>query len=248
MWNDRFSEDRDTLLNELGKDLKYIVDIGVDRKTSEQSVKLSYMNDYVYSVVGVHPHDAANMTEDDFEKITSLAYMDKVVAIGEVGLDYYRDLSPRDVQKIVFARFLNLAKSVKLPVVVHVRDAYDEAIDIIQTEGLSVERGVIHSFMSNYEDARTFLDMGMYLGIGGPLTFKKNHELRDTIKKVPIERIVTETDCPYLTPAPKRGHRNEPGFVRYVVDKIAEIKDLPKMDVQECLCENAVELFTLPKC
>ncbi|MFP4461356.1 MAG: TatD family hydrolase [Thermotogota bacterium] len=248
LWDERFNEDRQDILKSLGGKLKYIVEIGVNLYTSQKAVSLAYKNERVFAVVGVHPHDAKELDEELFKKITVLSKMDRVVGIGEIGLDFYKNYSPPESQKKCFLKFLNFASEVNLPIVLHIRDAYEQVIDIIKAEGVPKAGGVVHSFLSDYKNAKEFLDLNLFLGIGGPVTFKKNSSLRDTLKKIPIERILIETDCPYLTPVPKRGHRNQPAYVEYVAQEISKTKNIPILDVEEILCENAIALFGLPKC
>lgn len=248
LWDERFDEDRQEILDSLGGKLKYIIEIGVDSETSQKALSLAYKNDRVFAVVGVHPHDAKYLTDDVFKSITSLSKMDKVVGIGEIGLDFCKNYSSEEKQKECFIRFLNFAKESNIPIVLHIRDAYEQVIEILKTEGVPKAGGVVHSFLSNYNHAKQFLDLNLFLGIGGPITFKKNSSLRDTLKKIPIEKILLETDCPYLTPVPKRGHRNEPSYVEYVAQEISKTKNIPKLDMEEILCENATTLFGLPKC
>jgi len=248
LWDERFNEDRQEILDSLGGKLKYIIEIGVDSETSQKALSLAYKNERVFAVVGVHPHDAKKLTESVFKTITDLSKMDKVVGIGEIGLDFYKNYSPEDKQKQCFIRFLNFAKETNFPIVLHIRDAYEQVLDILKIVGVPKAGGVVHSFLSNYNHAKQFLDLNLLLGIGGPITFKKNASLRDTLKKIPIEKILLETDCPYLTPVPKRGHRNEPAYVEYIAQEISKTKNLPILDVEEVLCENATTLFGLPKC
>ncbi len=248
LWDEQFNDDRHEILASLGKELKYIIDIGVNTATSEQAVSLAYQNERVFAVVGVHPHDSKELNNQVFERIRELSKMDRVVGIGEIGLDFYKNYSTPEVQKGCFIRFLRYAIEVNLPIVLHIRDAYEKVIDILKTEGIPKAGGVVHSFLSTEHHARQFIDLNLYLGIGGPITFKKNQDLRETIKKIPVENLIIETDCPYLTPVPKRGHRNEPAFVQYVAQEISKIKKIPIIDLEELLCENAADLFALPKC
>ena len=248
LWDERFNNDRQDIIASLGGELKYIVEIGVDSSTSEKAVQLAYKNERVFAVVGVHPHDAKTMNDVEFEKIQNFSKMNKVVGIGEIGLDYYKNYSPVDAQKRCFIKYLNFASEINLPIVLHIRDAYEQVLDILKIEGIPKAGGVVHSFLSDTNHAKKFLDLNLFLGIGGPITFKKNQSLRDTLKKTPMERIVIETDCPYLTPVPKRGHRNEPSYVKYVAQEIAKTKNIPVLDAEEILCENAVALFSLPEC
>ncbi len=248
LWDERFDEDRQEILDSLGGKLKFIIEIGVDAQTSQKAVSLAYKNERVFAVVGVHPHDAKDLTDNLFKTITDLSKMNKVVGIGEIGLDFYKNYSSEDKQKQCFVRFLNYAKEVNLPIVLHIRDAYEQIVEILRIEGVPKAGGVVHSFLSNYKHAKQFLDLNLFLGFGGPITFKKNTSLRDTLKKLPIEKILIETDCPYLTPVPRRGHRNEPSYVEYVAQEISKTKNIPILDVEEVLCENATTLFGLPKC
>ncbi|MDN5359497.1 MAG: TatD DNase family protein [Thermotogaceae bacterium] len=248
LWDEQFDKDRKEILDSLGGKLKYIIEIGVDSKTSQKAVTLAYKNERVFAVVGVHPHDAKHLTEDVFKLVTDLSKMDKVVGIGEIGLDFYKNYSSEEKQRKCFIRFLNYARESNLPVVLHVRDAYEHVLDILNTEGIPKAGGVVHSFLSSYNHAKKFLDLNLFLGIGGPITFKKNSSLRDTLKKIPIEKILLETDCPYLTPVPKRGHRNDPAYVEYVAQEISKTKNIPILDVEEILYENTTTLFGLPKC
>jgi TatD DNase family protein len=172
--------------------------------------------------------------------------LDRVVGIGEIGLDFYRNPIPVEDQERCFVRFVELAKEINKPIILHIRDAYAEVIEILRKVGIPKAGGVVHSFLSNYEDARKFMDMGLHIGIGGPLTFKKNDPLRETVKRIPIEKIVSETDCPYLTPAPYRGKRNQPLYVQFVVEAISTLKQLSPAATREILCQNAVKLFSLP--
>ena len=248
LWDERFNHDRQDIIASLGGELKYIVEIGVDFPTSEKAVQLAYKNERVIAVVGVHPHDAKSINDTEFEGFKKLSKMNKVVGIGEIGLDFFKNYSPVDLQKKCFIKFLNFATEINLPIVLHIRDAYSQVLDILKYEGIPKAGGVVHSFLSDANHAKQFLDLNLFIGIGGPITFKKNQSLRDTLRKIPIERIVIETDCPYLTPVPKRGHRNEPAYVKFIAQEIAKTKNIPVLDVEEILCENAVALFSLPEC
>src|SRR6056297_2663689 len=205
LWDERFNNDRQDIIASLGGELKYIVEIGIDSQTSEKAVQLAYKNERVFAAVGIHPHDAKHLNALEFNKIKGLAKMNKVVAIGEIGLDFFKNYSSVVDQKKCFIKFLNFAIEINLPIILHIRDAYDEVLDILKTEGIPKAGGVVHSFLSDVRHAKAFLELNLFLGIGGPVTFKKNNELRNMLKNIPIEKIVIETDCPYLTPVPKRG-------------------------------------------
>jgi TatD DNase family protein len=182
-----------------------VITIGVDLRSSEVAVSLAKRHHTIWAAVGVHPHDAKTLDQSVLSRLETLAKAPKVVAIGEIGLDYYRDLSPRAVQRRAFEAQIELARKSKLP----------------------------------------FLALGFYLGIGGPVTFNKNRILQEAVKEIPLERIILETDCPYLTPVPYRGKRNEPAYVRYVAEKVAELKGISVEKVKERTTNNAVSLFAL---
>ncbi|HPE67935.1 MAG TPA: TatD family hydrolase [Thermotogota bacterium] len=247
LWDKRFHPDRKQILDGFAQqDMLCIVEVGVNLETSRESVRLAYSHERVFAAVGTHPHDAAGMTEEHLEQIHSLCRMDRCVAIGEIGLDFYRNLSPQPIQKQWFVRQLQLAIAQDLPVILHVRDAYPQVLEILRQEGIPRAGGVVHSFFADRATARSFLELGMHLGISGPVTFPKNPQLRELVAFVPLERLLSETDCPYLTPHPHRGKRNEPAFVRLVVETIAEQKKLPFETVANRLSQNALSLFSIP--
>lgn len=219
-----------------------IITIGADLRSSREAVRLAGRHRGIWATVGVHPHDAKTVTPDVLGELEQLAK--HAVAVGEIGLDYYRDLSPRDVQRQVFAEQLALARSLDLPVAIHNRESTDDLLAILR-EVVGPHRGVIHSFLGDRALAETFLEMGFRLGIGGPITFPKNGALRDAVQSISLDRILLETDCPYLTPVPYRGRRNEPVYVRYVAEAVAEIKGLAIEDVTRQTAENTERLFRL---
>jgi TatD DNase family protein len=200
----------------------------------------------VYATVGMHPHDAKDVGEDEMTGLGQLAANGKVVAIGETGLDYYYDHSPREVQRKVFSRFIHLARQTGLPIVVHEREAAREAAELLNSEGGGSLRGVIHCFTGDDAAAARYLDMGFYLSFTGIITFKNADALRDVVRKVPLERMLVETDSPYLTPVPHRGKRNEPAYVRLVAETIARIKNLSLEQVAAVTKANTRALFHLP--
>ncbi len=246
LWDESFKDDRKDIISSLGSELNYVIEVGVDLETSEMSVSLAYQSQNVFASVGFHPHDAQELTDESFKRISELSQMDRVVAIGEIGLDFYRNLSSVESQKICFVKHLELAKKINKPIILHIRDAYSDTIKILKETGIPLAGGVVHSFLSDYRDAKQFIDMGLAIGIGGPLTFKKNEGLRETVKKIPLHNIVSETDCPYLTPAPFRGKRNQPSYVKYVVEAISKLKKISLKETQEILYNNAVRLFLRP--
>ncbi|HHR86015.1 MAG TPA: TatD family deoxyribonuclease, partial [Candidatus Acetothermia bacterium] len=191
----------------------------------------------------VHPHEARRFNAQVEKRLRELVTDQKVVAIGEIGLDYYRDLSPRSTQRDVLIKQIELANDIGLPVIIHNRESTKDMLAILCKH--RPKRGVIHSFLGDIDLARGFIDLGLYLGIGGPLTFKKNDILRDAVSEIPLDKILLETDSPYLTPVPYRGKRNEPLYVRYVAEEIARIKELSIDKAAAVTTENARQLFDI---
>lgn len=216
-----------------------------DMSSNSDAVALAESFVNVYATVGMHPHDAKDVGPDELQKLKELALRPKVIAVGETGLDYYYNHSPRDVQRRVFAQFIHMARATELPIVVHERDAASEGAALLRGEGEGKLRGVIHCFTGNYEAARTYLDLGFYLSFTGIITFKNAEALRDVVRRVPLERILVETDSPYLTPVPHRGKRNEPAFVRLVAETVANVKEVTLEDVARVTTDNARRLFRI---
>ncbi|EKD51649.1 MAG: YabD [uncultured bacterium] len=214
---------------------------GFEENTHALSVANKYSN--VYCTLGFHPHEAKDMTEDQFFLLSGLiADNAKVVGIGETGLDYHYMHSPKNSQQAVFACFVALAGTVKKPLVVHDRDCGDECVDIIKNAGISDLKGVVHCFSGNLDLARKYLDLGFMISFTGIITFPKAQELRDVLKYVPLDRIMLETDAPFLTPHPHRGKKNQPAYVKYVAERMAEIKQISFEEVSRLTTQNA-ELF-----
>lgn len=220
-----------------------VITVGVDLYSSREAVRLAERHRAIWAGVGVHPHDAKTFDEEVERSLRELAQEGKVVAIGEIGLDYYRDLSPRETQREVFIEQIELANELGLPVIIHNRESSKEMLGILRRH--RPKQGVIHSFLGDYALAQEFISLGLHLGVGGPLTFPKNEVLRAAVNEIPIDRILIETDCPYLTPVPHRGRRNEPAYVRYVVDEIARLKGIPATEVAAATTENARRLFAI---
>lgn len=240
----RFNRDRKKLIENFENDgLELVINIGADLKSSIDSVKLAEEYENIYAAVGVHPHSAKELDDDMLEIIRSFASREKVVAIGEIGLDYYYDNSPRDVQRIWFKKQLDLAKEVNLPVVIHTRDASQETFDILKEAQDGTLRGVLHCYSGSLEMALEYVKMGFYISIAGPVTFKNSKESKKVAEGVPLERLLIETDSPYLTPEPNRGKRNEPAYVRYVAGEIAELRGISYEDLIEATSRNTKELF-----
>ncbi len=242
--DERFDEDRDALLASLPeKGVELVINCASDMPSSKTSIALAEKYPYIYAAVGVHPHEAKSLTDADIEELRALSAHEKVVAIGEIGLDYHYDFSPRELQRNAFARQLALARETALPFVVHEREAIGDCLDILKSEGIGERCGVMHCFSGSRETAKILLDMGMYLSVGGPVTFKNNVKTVDMVAYAPLERLFIETDSPYLTPVPHRGKRNDSGYVRHVVEKIAEIKGISVDEVIEATANNAKKFF-----
>ncbi|MCL2500663.1 MAG: TatD family hydrolase [Defluviitaleaceae bacterium] len=287
----QFDGDRDTVINALASNgVGMVLNVGSDMRSSAASVALARKYPFIYATVGVHPHDAKTLTERSMDELKTLAADRKVVAFGEIGLDFFRNLSPPDVQRKWFKRQLEIAWGLRLPVIIHSRDADEEVYGIMAgspygdggrwlkggspvdgggAEGLrslegevgrcnpsapppcGVTRncptlppgGVIHAFPGDVALAQRYVDMGFYLGIGGVLTYDKTGRLKAVVEAMPLDRLLLETDCPYLTPAPHRGKRNESGYLRYVVDAVSQIKNVSPDVVRGQTYENARTLF-----
>ncbi len=227
----------------------HIVTVGSTLPESRRALKLAEKYKEVSAVVGIHPHDASQVEEAVMEELGKLARRKKVVGVGETGLDFFRDRSPRDLQEKSFRLHLALAGETGQPVVIHVRDAYPRALEILEEEGIPPRGGVVHCFSGSARDAEAFLDMGLFLSFTGTVTYegRKNRAWAEEILRlVPLERLMVETDCPYLTPHPLRGQRNEPAHVRLVAERIAAIKGLSPDDVARVTTRNAVRFFRLP--
>jgi len=239
-----FDKDRAAMIADLFAADIGVITVGADLASSREAVRLAERHRGIWATIGVHPHDAKTVTPSVLRELEDLAKSPRVVAIGEIGLDYYRDLSPRDVQRRAFAEQLELAKRLELPVVVHNRQSTDDLVAILRKAGRT-HAGVVHSFLGDLVLAETFLGLGLHLGVGGPLTYPANAALRDAVRRVPLERIVLETDCPYLTPVPHRGKRNEPAYIELVAAEIARLRGISIDDVASQTTVNALALFGL---
>lgn len=240
--DERFDDDRDELLAELPADgIETVVNSSSDIASSRASIALAEKYPYFYASVGVHPHEVSKMTEADIDTLREMSKHPKVVALGEMGLDFYYDLSPRDSQRYWFKRQLELAEELDMPIIVHSRDASQECFDIISQS--KVRKGVIHCYSGSAPMAKDYADMGFYIGVGGSLTFKNNKKTVEVVEKLPLEKILIETDSPYLAPVPYRGRRNDSRLLKYVVEKISEIKNIPEIDICNITKNNAIDLF-----
>ncbi|WP_334110355.1 TatD family hydrolase [Thermodesulfitimonas autotrophica] len=222
-----------------------LVTVGYDLASSRRTVELAAALPGVYAVVGVHPHDAAGVSPEYLEELRRLAREPCVVAIGEIGLDFYRDLSPRPAQREVFVAQLNLARELGLPVVIHCREALGEVYAILRREAVGLS-GVMHCFSGGWEEARRFLALGFYLSVAGPVTFAGARRPVEVVRQMPIERLLLETDAPYLAPVPHRGKRNEPAYLVHTAQKVAEIRGISLEELAAATTANAARLFGLP--
>jgi TatD DNase family protein len=242
--DERFNKDRDDVFNLLKENnITRVVNIGSDIPSSENAIKLSKKYDFIYASVGVHPHEAEGMTDEDILLIKEMSKEKKVVAIGEIGLDYYYDNSPRDKQKYWFESQLSLAKETDMPVVIHMRDATEDTISILKNSGHN--NCVIHCFSGSKETAKIMLDMGYYLSFAGPVTFKNAKGILDVVSFVPDDRFFIETDCPYLTPEPNRGKRNNSVYMIDTAKKIAEIRNTTLEHIAKITFDNASKFYRI---
>ncbi|RDI38397.1 TatD family hydrolase [Falsibacillus pallidus] len=241
---EQFEEDLEEVIGR-AKDagVEKMVVVGFDRPTISKAMELVETYDFLYACVGWHPVDAIDMTDEDLELIEELSAHPKVVAIGEMGLDYHWDKSPKDVQKEVFRKQIRLAKKVKLPIVIHNREATQDIVDILKEENAGEVGGIMHCFSGSAETAKDCIDMNFYISLGGPVTFKNAKKPKEVAVEVPMDRLLIETDCPYLAPHPNRGKRNEPAYVKLVAEQIAELKGIEFEEVAKITTENAKKLF-----
>lgn len=244
--DERFDEDRDELIMSLNKNnIELVLNPGADLNTSKNSVLLSEKYDCIYAAVGCHPHDSKDMTEDTIDIFKKLAKNKKVLAIGEIGLDYFYDNSDRETQKKWFREQIKLARELDMPYIVHDRDAHEDIMKIMREEHYDGSRGILHCFSGSVEMAREFIKMGFLISLGGPVTFKKSKTPKLVASEIPLEYILIETDSPYLTPEPFRGKRNESAYVKYVAEEIARIKNISVEEVAEQTNRNFKRLFNL---
>ena len=241
---DRFKDDLDaTIKRAAGNGISHILTIGCDLNSSAASIKIAHQYENIYAAVGVHPHDATEIDATAINKLKEMLKHPKVVALGEIGLDYYRNLSPKDIQRNAFRQQIRLALEANKPIVVHDREAHAEVIEILKEENAQTIGGVLHCFSGDLEMAKECLELGFYLSFTGTITYPKNTAIREIIKQIPIDKMLIETDCPYLSPQKFRGKRNEPAYVRYTAEKLAEIKGLSLIDVARVTSRNCYDLF-----
>lgn len=241
---EQFNEDLEDVIERAQEaGVNNMVVVGFDRPTITRAMELIETYDFMYAAVGWHPVDAIDMTEEDLKWIEELSSHPKVVAIGEMGLDYHWDKSPKAIQMEVFRKQIRLAKKVGLPIIIHNREATADIVNILKEEEASEVGGIMHCFSGSAETAMECIDMNFYISLGGPVTFKNAKKPKEVAAAVPLDRLLIETDCPYLAPHPYRGKRNEPSYVKLVAEQIAEIKQLSVEEVSQATTDNAKKLF-----
>lgn len=239
-----FDRDRDEVVRRAAAaGVKRIVTVGTTLSECEKAAAIAAANPSVYAAIGIHPHEVKSIRKETYDRLKKIAGGEKIVAYGEIGLDFFRNISPPDVQVRRFGEQLELARELSLPIIIHDRDAHRETVSMLKESGIG--RGVIHCFSGDYAMARECLDMGFYISVPGTVTFPKSERLREIVAKVPLDRLLVETDCPYLTPVPHRGQRNEPAYVAHTARKIAEVKKTPFEETARVTSENAARVFGL---
>ncbi|MBQ6814071.1 MAG: TatD family hydrolase [Lachnospiraceae bacterium] len=243
--DERFDDDREELLTGMkAKGIDIIVNASATVKGCFDSLALAEKYDFVYTMAGIHPSDTLDLEEPGvFEEIKKVAAHKKCVAIGEIGLDYYWDEPDREIQKKWFAEQLDFAKEIGKPVNIHSRDAAADTLDIMKAEGAKDLGGIIHCFSYGTEMAKEYLNMGFHIGVGGVITFKNGKKLKEVVEYAPLDRIVLETDCPYLAPEPYRGKRNQSDYLHMVAEEIANIKNITKEEVVRITRDNALRVY-----
>jgi len=232
--------------------VRAIINVGLDLESSRASLDLAKQYDYVFSTVGFHPHDASKMRDDDLKALAELAQDDRVVAVGEIGLDLYRNLSSRRSQEEAFKKQLDLAVELGLPVVVHCRQAHKEVYKILSRWVRStlsagrLRRGVIHCFSGDVELAQKYIDIGFCISLAGSVTYPSAGELVQVAREIPLDRLLLETDAPFLAPQAYRGKRNEPAYVALIAEKVAQVREVPREVVAAAAAKNTISLFKLP--
>lgn len=244
--DDRFQSDREQLILSMPeRGIGRIVNVGASISSTKTTLALAEKYDFVYAAVGVHPSDIADLNEDTFEWLKQQTAWEKTVAVGEIGLDYYwdKELEVQERQRYWFRRQLELAKEAGLPIIIHSRDAAEDTMEIVRQAYAMEIPGVIHCYSYSKELALEYVKMGYYIGVGGVVTFKNARKLKETVEALPLERILLETDCPYMAPEPHRGERNDSSYIPFVAAKIAELKGCTTEEVERVTEENARRLF-----
>lgn len=242
--DEQFNEDRDELLCSMSEQgIGYVVNVGASIESSEASVELSKQYPLIYASVGVHPSETGELNADSINILRQLSQADKVVAVGEIGFDYHYAQPEKKTQRYWFEAQLELASEIKKPVIIHSREAAKDTMDMIKKYTNRINGGVIHCYSYSREMALEYVDMGYYIGIGGVLTFKNAKKLVETVESIPLDKLLLETDCPYLSPEPYRGKRNDSTKLDFVVKQISKIKGVNEEDIIRITCENAFKMY-----
>ncbi|MEM1484850.1 TatD family hydrolase [Oscillospiraceae bacterium PP1C4] len=243
--DEKFAEDRHEVLSSLkGKGVCAVLNAACDMESAAASIKLTEQYDFVYCAVGVHPHSASEFTPADLDTLTAYTKLPKVVAIGEIGLDYHYDFSPREMQQQVFEAQIKLALDLDLPIIVHDREAHADTMALLQKYK---PRGIVHCYSGSAEMAKEILKIGMYIAFGGAVTFKNARKTLEAAAAVPLERLLVETDCPYMTPEPFRGRRCDSSHIAYTAQTLAEIKNVTPQTLLDYTCKNAYDVYRIER-
>ena len=243
---EQYNEDLEAVIGRARDNgIEKMVVVGCDRESIERTMEMIDEYDDIYGVIGWHPVDAIDCTDDDLKWIEELSKHEKIVGIGETGLDYHWDKSPKDVQKELFRKQIALAKRVNLPIIIHNRESTADCVEILKEEDAHEVGGIMHAFSADERTADEIIAMNFYVSLGGPVTFKNAQLPKDIAVHVPLDRLLVETDAPYLTPHPYRGKRNEPAHVKLVAEKIAELRNISYEALGQATTENAERLFNL---
>jgi TatD DNase family protein len=241
-----FDPDRDQVIERaLSANVRHIITVGIDILSSLYALKLTKTYPFVFASIGIHPHNADHANNNDLEQIALIAKQEKIVAIGETGLDFYRNRSPIEKQKKLFEQQLEIAISLDLPVVIHDRQAHTETLKILSSFKKNRLTGMIHCFSGDYNLAETFINMGYYISIPGTVTFNNARQIQDVVRRVPLDRLLLETDAPFLTPTPYRGKRNEPSYIYYTAQKVAKLRGISFDEISYQTSKNVFRLFNL---
>ena len=246
-YNDRkYDEDREQLLAALpGQGIERVVNVSAGWKDMQDTLELAKRWPFIYAAVGIHPDHVGELDDCRFEELGRYCKGDKVVAVGEIGLDYHWNVEPKEIQQKWFTDQLRLAKEVGLPVVIHTRDAAQDTFDIIKNVHAGSDGGIIHCYSGSVEMAKEYVKLGYMIGVGGVVTFKNGRVLKEVVREIPLDHIVTETDCPYLAPVPFRGKRNQSAYLPYIIEQIAAIKGRKTEEVEEITYNNAMRVFRM---
>lgn len=243
--DNRFDDDRSQVIQRAADaGLVGILNAGACMESSARSIALAKENAMIYAAVGIHPHDAKEAKESDYQQLADWCDIPKVVAIGEIGLDYYYDMSPREVQQQVFVRHIDVARQLKKPIIIHDRDAHGDVMAIIKKEAKGLT-GVLHCFSGSLEMAKEVIKLGFYVSFAGPVTYAKDGKLKEVAQHIPLERLLVETDCPYLTPQPYRGRRNEPAHVKFTATEVARVRGMEFEALAAAATANTKRLFSI---